>query len=267
MENKTIDLYYFSGTGNTYLACETFVEEVKNYGFAVNLICMEKADPAKINKNNILGLAFPVAMCFSYPFVFDFIRALPKVNGTKVFMFATMGGSAWGMEAKLKKILSAKGFNPVASATAIMPSNIFVIADEEKNKIIRAKGLREIRDFASAFAMGDAVWKSGGLLSLCSYMFYRAATATWKVGWMQRLFNNKLKADTCTKCGRCAALCPVGNITYKNGLPEFGVKCQYCMRCVSYCPTGAIKSRFIFKGDAYKAFHRPFHKGNNGIKI
>ena len=84
---------------------------------------------------------------------------------------------------------------------------------------------------------------------------------------MQRLFNNKVKAEKCTKCGRCAALCPVGNITYKNGLPEFGVKCQYCMRCVSYCPTGAIKSRFIFKGDAYKSLHRPFHKGNNGIKI
>ena len=136
MENKTIDLYYFSGTGNTYLACETFAEEVKNYGFSVNLICMEKADPAKINKDNILGLAFPIAVGFSYPFVFDFIRALPKVNGTRAFMFATMGGSAFGLKGVLKNILSAKGFAPIAACTAIMPSNIFVIEGEDKNKEI-----------------------------------------------------------------------------------------------------------------------------------
>lgn len=267
MESKTIDLYYFSGTGNTYLACETFAEEVKNYGFSVNLICIEKADPANINKDNILGLAFPVVVCFCYPFILKFINALPKVNGTKAFLLATMGGSAWGMEGKLKDILSKKGFTPVAAGTAIMPSNIFVIFNEEKNKIIRAQGLRRIRDFASSFAMGDGVWKNGGLFSSFFYLFYRAATATWKIEFLQKFFRNKLTADKCTKCGRCAALCAVGNITFKEGLPEFGVKCEYCMRCVSYCPAGAIKSKFIFKGEAYKAFYRPFHKVNNGIKI
>lgn len=267
MENKTIDLYYFSGTGNTYLACETFAEEVKNYGFSVNLICMEKADPAKINKDNILGLAFPVAVCFSYPFVFDFIRALPKVNGTRAFMFATMGGSAFGLKGVLKNILSAKGFAPIAACTAIMPSNIFVIEGEDKNKEIRAKGLRDIRDFASAFAMGDAKWEKGGKTDILSYYFYRFLTSSWKINLLQRPFKNKVNADKCIKCGRCALLCPTHNIVYRDGIPEFGFKCQYCMRCVSYCPTGAIKSKFIFKGGSYKAFHRPFHKGNNGINI
>lgn len=261
MGSKGIDLYYFSGTGNTLLACQTFEEEVKNYGFSVNLIRMEKADPARINQNNILGLAFPVAMCFSYPLVFNFIRALPKVNGTKAVMLATMGGNAFGLTGKLNNILTAKGFMPVAACTAIMPSNIFAIAGEEENKVIRAKGLRDVRDFASAFAMGDGVWKGGGISAQLSYLFYRFVTSTWKVNIFQKPFKNKLIADKCTKCGRCAKLCPAGNITVPKGQPVFADKCQYCMRCVSYCPTGAIKSKLIFKGGSYKAAPLPYQRG------
>jgi ferredoxin len=267
MESKIIDLYYFSGTGNTLLACQTFEEEVKNYGFSVNLIRMEKADPSKINKDNILGLAFPVAMCFSYPIIFDFIRALPAVKGTKAIMLATMGGNAFGLAGKLKNILEEKGFVPAAAFTAIMPSNIFVVEDEEKNKIIRAKGLRDIRDFASAFAMGDGVWQGGGLKEELSYLLYLTLSSSWKVKLFQKPFKNKLIADKCTKCGRCAKLCPTANISMRDGLPQFGEKCQYCMRCVSYCPTGAIKSKFIFKGGAYKAAPLPFQRKSNGIKI
>jgi len=47
-------------------------------------------------------------------------------------------------------------------------------------------------------------------------------------------------ADECVSCGQCEKLCPTGNITLKNGKPEFSDKCVQCLSCLQYCPKKAI---------------------------
>jgi len=255
---KNIDLYYFSGTGNTLLAAQAFEEEVSKYDYAVNLIRMEKADPAALNSSNIIGLAFPVAVFTTYPFVWNFIKALPKVSGTKVFMIATMGGSSFGLVGKLKSVLAAKGFDPVGAHQAIMPTNIFTVLPEEKNKRIRDKGLNSVRIFALRFVQGSTKWHCVPLFSKLAYYFYAVCTATWKIKFLQKRFNMKLDGQRCIKCGVCAKLCPVNNIKMTPAGPVFGLSCQYCMRCISYCPAKAINSKFLKNSVSYKATDLPY---------
>ncbi len=47
-------------------------------------------------------------------------------------------------------------------------------------------------------------------------------------------------AASCTGCGACVRLCPVGNITIENGHPVFGDHCNQCMACIQWCDQHAI---------------------------
>lgn len=50
----------------------------------------------------------------------------------------------------------------------------------------------------------------------------------------------KFKGDkSCTNCGKCAKLCPVGAIPMENPRNVDSRKCICCMRCTEICPEGA----------------------------
>ncbi len=51
--------------------------------------------------------------------------------------------------------------------------------------------------------------------------------------------------DTCTKCGRCAAVCPAGIVYFREGsfprlLPGTDGACIRCGHCVAICPTASL---------------------------
>ena len=47
--------------------------------------------------------------------------------------------------------------------------------------------------------------------------------------------------DQCVSCGKCAELCPLNNITLKDGKPVWGENCTHCMACICRCPVEAIE--------------------------
>ena len=50
----------------------------------------------------------------------------------------------------------------------------------------------------------------------------------------------KVDEERCTGCGLCAEVCPMGNITLKDGHPVYGDKCAVCFACFHFCPTQAV---------------------------
>lgn len=60
--------------------------------------------------------------------------------------------------------------------------------------------------------------------------------------WKIQHYTDKLKINAlkCVGCGSCETLCPMGNITVKNGIAVSGNKCTMCYRCINKCPTQAI---------------------------
>ena len=138
------------------------------------------------------------------------------------------------------KILAAKGYKPIGAKEIIMPSNFLrKNIDEVKTQASIEAGLEVARGFARDLIAGDSSWKQS---SFVQWFLYRMSIS--KVMWwgMRKLVKMHADPDTCTKCGLCEKLCPVGNISVNDALPVFSntKKCQACQRCFAFCPTKAI---------------------------
>ena len=83
--DRPIDIFGFSGTGNTLLVAREIAATLREAGVTVTLRLMERADPADVDPTHTIGLAFPVAVQTTYPLVFRFARALPLARGAAHF--------------------------------------------------------------------------------------------------------------------------------------------------------------------------------------
>ena len=114
---SNVDIYCFSGTGNTLLISQRMKKVFDSKGSQTRLLRIENEDPKNIVTENIIGLAFPVAIFTTYPIVVRFIKGMPNVDGTKVFMVDTMGGLSLGLVSHVKTMLKRKGYNTTVSYT------------------------------------------------------------------------------------------------------------------------------------------------------
>ena len=235
---NNVDLYWFSGTGNSLLVARAMRDEFVAAGIKVSLARIEDTDPTGIDPTHTIGLAVPVACQSTYPVVWNFIRKLPRSNETEIFLVDTLGKLSGGIVAPMGKILTAKGYKPIGAKEIIMPSNFLrKKIDDVKTQTSISSGLEVSRQFARDLISGNASWKCS---SSMQWLLYRISMSKLMWWGMRKFIKMHADPDTCTKCGLCEKLCPVGNITVNDAPPVFYDKCQACQRCFAFCPTGAI---------------------------
>lgn len=256
MNGREVDIYYFTGTGNTYLAAKKIAQTFSENGCSVRLLDMAKANPLEIDFTKTLGFGFPVASWNTYPFVRRFFYSLPRSFGTEAFVFSTMGDSSLKAAAVIGGILANKGYRIIATKGFKMPNNLISIQAEEKNIAKREKAYLKIQNYSMDIFSGKSkAERTNVFLNFC-FSISSFITNLWETKIFQKLIRFKVSQKDCTKCMLCVNICPVKNISF-NGFPVFdGNKCQICMRCISYCPTNAIKSFLVRKGRVYRALNR-----------
>lgn len=235
-----IDIYVFSGTGNTLCVVDAAADEFRRNGVtSVSVHRLENAEPLSVNLAATLGLAFPVAAQSTYPFVWDFIERLPDADGTPVFMIDTLHAFSGGVVGPLRRLLERKGYEPIGAMEIRMPSNFFPgKIDDVACRVKVERGEHLAREFARRLMTGTARWERVPVLSdLMCWVSRR------KFVWrgMRRFFSLQADGVKCVSCGLCAELCPVGNIRVDRSA-EFGERCELCMRCITFCPQSAIFS-------------------------
>ncbi|MBM4242176.1 MAG: 4Fe-4S ferredoxin [Euryarchaeota archaeon] len=252
MNLKTVDIYYFSGTGNTLLVVKKMRDVFVEKGTEVNLLKIEKSSPEDVNLEHTIGLGFPVAGFSTYPFVWEFIESLPQTKGTKIFMVDTLGGFSGGIVGPLREKLKKKGYKPIGAREIIMPPNIFYIQDDETCKKKIEKGLEKAQKYALEIANGTSSWGRTPVLSDIMYYISKGLIGSWKWRSQHKWFGFKADKSKCNQCGICVDICPLNNIEMKDH-PVHGYDCEFCMRCVSFCPRNATPCKFNYKGKAYRA--------------
>jgi len=90
MKENAVDLYFFSGTGNTLLAARAVAERLRKGGKTVRIRRIERGC-VPLPEGTALVIAVPAAMFSAYPFVWEFLEALPDGEGRGAFLVSTMG--------------------------------------------------------------------------------------------------------------------------------------------------------------------------------
>lgn len=254
MLKNTIDFYYFSGTGNTLLVVKKMQKTFEKQGINVNMHKIEESDPESLNLDHTIGIAFPVAVFSTYPFVWDFIRKLPQSEGTEIFMVDTLGGFSGGIVGPLREIVKKKGYTPIGALEIQMPPNIFYIQDKETCQKKVEKGIESAEKYAIDILNGKSEWGRISILSDAMNLFSIGSLKLTGIDLHQKLFIFEPREDKCNKCRICVKLCPVDNIKMaEDKYPKHGLNCEYCLRCVSFCPRQAMPVKFNYKGKIYRA--------------
>lgn len=231
---------YFSGTGNSKYAVETFLQE---YEPGAKAYSIEDQIAEVIRQHDIFVFGYPVQYSNLPKFLYDFVMQHAELwVGKKIFIIATMGLFSGDGAGVLARLLKKHGAEIIGGLHLKMPDSI---ADEkvlkrplEENNQLVELARKKIRDSAKKLKNGNPTQEGLGFLCRMAGLFGQRLY----FGYKTRSYTNKLKIDgkKCIGCGKCVRLCPTKNISMQNGVAQGSNKCTMCYRCVNQCPKQAI---------------------------
>lgn len=249
-----IQIYYFSGTGNTAFVVNKITERLKALGNDVDAKSCE--ENTRLNKEfDILGIAFPIHSSFAPKIFSDFLDKLPQKENTPFFAVVTSGYMAGDVVKTLERKLKEKGYIPFLYRNIVVGNNLHLpvfcplkVTKQDKldkrlnriNKKVedivkRIDKLCESEDSKSFIGEKKEIRGNGIIGKIFGLTQRRVGKIHEKINF--KGFNTDEK---CTKCQWCIKNCPTNNIVMNNGKVLFGDACIICMRCYNFCPKEAI---------------------------
>lgn len=277
--------YVFSGTGNTEKLCLRLGEELMKRGHSFEM-CPIRGDVAPVSPRefDLVIVGYPVHAFNAPAPVLSFLKKLRDGGGKPAVLVRTSGeplrmNDASGISPR--RILSRRGYRVCGEYHYVMPYNIiFRHSDGMAARMWRAAELKLPHDAEEIVSGGGNKPKIGVPRRLVSFVLRVEHPGMHAIG---RAFK---ATETCVGCGKCAVVCPVGNITMKDGKPSFGGSCAGCMACAFHCPRDAIRTgilngwrvngAYTFSGEpaaddevcdyCKKSYLRYFHGAEGGSK-
>jgi len=244
---QKLHLYWFSGSGNTFLAASAFAERLRQLEWAVELRPLERSDPLTIDSESVLGLAFPTYFFAIPKIVLSFVRSLPRVESTAAMMLGTHGAFSGGVVGPMKRELTKKGFRCTAARILWMPDSFFPFAPDAMNRWQLKRAHDKAERYAEDFAAAATRWTRLPILSDIHAAVFGGLFASRKLLGNYHSTVHPVKKE-CRRCGICARYCPVNALEGGDGvLPRPKRNCTNCLRCVAVCPTDAMRHMIGFR--------------------
>jgi ferredoxin len=236
---------YYSGTGNTKLACEAIAARTIAIDFELFDITQE--DIPDLTAYDLIGFATWADFLNPPQKMRTFLESLPRQPQVPGFVFNTFGGFSGKTLITLDQWARARGFHVIAGHSLHTPENYppmikrgqdFKDSPNEKELAAFEAFITELEDLAKSLTAGETVpARQAGLLR-----FIPAPSRTHSRKSMGEKF---VDVDACTECGICRDRCPYGAITL-DPKPVFDQsKCYGCWACYNHCPSQAITTRKI----------------------
>jgi len=242
-----IDIYYFSGTGNTAWVVRHLAEHLTEMGDEVVVASCENLSIADVDPTacEVMGVAFPVYGSLAPPIFRDFMARLPSVTKKPLFAVTTAGYAAGDTGWYAVRSLRAKGYEPflidnvvVANNLYIPPVDVLPVTPPEKMARKLAQAEKKIAKLAGLIHHRKRHVRGADPLGLLMGITQRLG-----MKYLEPAMVKWLSVDeTCTRCGWCVDHCPAHNIEMTDGGVAFLDRCMMCMRCYSFCPAQAIQA-------------------------
>lgn len=220
------DVFFFSATGNSFWAAGRIAEALQG-----RLLPITGAEPVSdasrviiVSPIYALGLPVPTA---------DFIAELK--TDAPVWVVLTYGGAVMGADRAAFDAVTAAGLEcrGVFTLKMVETFTVFMNVPRSHVKKVCKKAPEKLGAIISAIREGTPALprrKKGG----------RADTPQMREAW-QKMGARLHTDDSCTRCGKCARICPAGNITMGENGPVHGDKCIACLACYHRCPAHAVR--------------------------
>ncbi|MEW6233713.1 MAG: EFR1 family ferrodoxin, partial [Chloroflexota bacterium] len=209
-----INIYYFSGTGNTAWVVRRLAERLIGLGDEVTTTSCEQVDPSAVNPAtcDVMGIAFPIHSSFVPPIFRDFLQELPPGAGKPLFAVTTAGYWAGDMAWYGVKPLEAKGYQPFLLSNVLMGNNLHLpvlspLPVTRSEKMVRRLEIasRKVDRLANFIHQRkphvEGIDPLGRLLGIAQ----RSVAESFEA----RAFKGFFADGGCTRCGWCVRHCPV----------------------------------------------------------
>ena len=232
-------VFYFSGTGNSRFVAKRIAEAISQE--AVDITTYTKTmDRPEFTGSGVYVFVCPSYMSAPARAMTDFVEWAGFPSGVKAYFIVTCAASMGITPRVASEICEKKGLQYMGAAQIEMPQNyiaLFTTKEVEENIDIIEKAENEIDRIAPLILNGEVLeTKKIGSVE------YSVTKWVRDVYYKDFMKTKKFKAtDKCISCQKCVRICPLSNITMKDGKPSWGNKCTHCMACINQCPKDAIE--------------------------
>jgi ferredoxin len=250
-------IYYFSGTGNS-LWCAHKLAELLKTG-ATSIREFTSVDEVYTD-DDLLGLVFPV-YCSDIPLIArNFMLKLKSRKNPYVFTVMTSNRLISGKSFEtVDEALNTNGMHLSYKAEMQMPGNCLEsTAEEDSDRISSAP--ERILNIEKDILRRTINYSSHGLKASTGYLSPDNSRE-------QVMLGKCLSVDPllCNGCGICTKVCPMKNISIRNGKAFHSDNCTACLSCLHWCPHNAT-SMNIHGIKSPRQYHHPDVSFNDIIK-
>ncbi len=242
---------YYSGSGNTKLACNYLKNKIKNVDFELHDIV--KNDVSDFSRYDIVGFATFTDFFAPPKLMHSFVEKINNQNGKKAFVFNTYGAISGKTIKVFSDLVEGAGFDVLTGFSLHMPESYppmrkrgfaFDKAPKEKDLKQFDAFIADLDRILNDIKLNEEVHKQKLKISLIGKLFPAAKRTQAKKDFGSQNVNEEL----CIECGICMKGCPYGAITMEPK-PIFNHElCAGCWYCYNHCSQKAIYTK-KFTGD------------------
>lgn len=231
-------ILYFSGSGNNKFIADYINSKLHDEVVSMNEI-IKFNRPLKFNSSNPYIIISPI-YAWRYPKIIEDLILKANFNGCEeIYFIASMGLNCGNANKYLKNIATSKNMNYMGFAKIIMPSN-YIVSEKAETEDSAVKIIKKSLPLLDTIS--NLIKNRQSFNEPKKEFFGNLYSSFFNYG-----FNNFYKSskkfkvdDSCIKCKKCITVCPLNNVSMKNGNITFSTNCMFCLSCINNCPVNAI---------------------------